>query len=208
MAPAVGAKVFTVRAAVIIGGIITIVGAATLGSNVSEKVGSDMVSGMDMSIDMVFAILISMAIWLLIASISKGLPISTTQCIVGSVIGVAVSAPLMGYSDWGVGVVDWFVVLQVFAAAAARFHQYALGSYAVADVGNVLFENSDLGASGVILRCAANVVEQLRASFVIKEFRRNAAGGLAQSSQYFIVKIGLNRMKVIKRYTGGILHDY
>lgn len=115
MAPAVGAKVFTVRAAVIIGGIITIVGAATLGSNVSEKVGSDMVSGMDMSIDMVFAILISMAIWLLIASISKGLPISTTQCIVGSVIGVAVSAPLMGYSDWGVGVVDWFVVLQVFA---------------------------------------------------------------------------------------------
>ncbi len=114
MAPAVGAKVFTVRTAVAIGGIITIIGAAALGSNVSEKVGSGLVSGMEMSIDMVFAILISMAIWLLIASLSKGLPISTTQCIVGSVIGVAISAPLMGYSDWGVNVVDWFVVLEVF----------------------------------------------------------------------------------------------
>jgi PiT family inorganic phosphate transporter len=114
MAPAVGARVFTVRAAVAIGGLITIAGAVTLGSNVSEKVGSDMVSGMEMSTDMIFAVLISMAIWLLIASITKGLPISTTQCIVGSVIGVAISAPLMGYSEWGIAVVNWYVVLEVF----------------------------------------------------------------------------------------------
>jgi len=115
MAPAVGARVFTVRAAVLIGGLITIVGAISLGGSVSEKVGSDMVSGMEMSIDMVFAILISMAIWLLLASITKGLPISTTQCIVGSVIGVAVFAPVVGYSEWGVDVINWFVVLEVFA---------------------------------------------------------------------------------------------
>jgi PiT family inorganic phosphate transporter len=114
MAPAVGAKVFTVRAAVSIGALITIAGAVTLGSNVSEKVGSDMVSGMEMSTDMIFAVLISMAIWLLIASISKGLPISTTQCIVGSVLGVAISAPLMGYSEWGINVVSWPVVLEIF----------------------------------------------------------------------------------------------
>jgi PiT family inorganic phosphate transporter len=114
MAPAVGARVFTVRVAVAIGGLITIAGAVTLGSNVSEKIGSDMVSGMEMSTDMIFAVLISMAIWLLIASISKGLPISTTQCIVGSVLGVAISAPLMGYSDWGIDVVNWYVVLEVF----------------------------------------------------------------------------------------------
>jgi PiT family inorganic phosphate transporter len=115
MAPAVGAKVFTVRAAVLIGAIITIIGAISLGGNVSEKVGSDMVSGLEMSIDMVFAILISMAIWLLLASISKGLPISTTQCIVGSVIGVAIFAPVVGYTDWGIGVVNWVIVLEVFA---------------------------------------------------------------------------------------------
>jgi PiT family inorganic phosphate transporter len=114
MAPAVGARVFTVRAAVAIGGVITIVGAVALGSNVSEKVGSDMVSGMEMSIDMIFAILISMAIWLLIASITKGLPISTTQCIVGSVLGVAISAPFFGYSEWGINIVNWYVVLEIF----------------------------------------------------------------------------------------------
>jgi len=114
MAPAVGAKVFTVRAAVLIGGLITVVGAISLGGNVSEKVGSDMVGGLEMTIDMVFAILISMAIWLLLASITKGLPISTTQCIVGSVIGVAIFAPVVGYSEWGIGIVDWYVVLEIF----------------------------------------------------------------------------------------------
>lgn len=115
MAPAVGAKVFTVRAAVAVGAFVTVIGAVTLGSNVSEKVGSDMVRGMEMGLDMVFAILISMAIWLLIASITKGLPISTTQCIVGSVIGVALSAPFMGYSEWGFDTVNWLVVLEIFA---------------------------------------------------------------------------------------------
>ena len=115
MAPAVGAKVFTVRAAVLIGAVITVIGAISLGGNVSEKVGSDMVSGLEMGIDMVFAILISMAIWLLLASITKGLPISTTQCIVGSVIGVAIFAPVVGYAEWGIDVINWYVVLEVFA---------------------------------------------------------------------------------------------
>ena len=114
MAPAVGAKVFTVRAAVLIGAVITVIGAISMGGNVSEKVGSDMVGGMEMGIDMVFAILISMAIWLLLASVTKGLPISTTQCIVGSVIGVAIFAPVVGYSEWGFNVINWYVVLEVF----------------------------------------------------------------------------------------------
>ncbi|MBN2229387.1 MAG: inorganic phosphate transporter [Candidatus Thorarchaeota archaeon] len=118
MAPAVGARVFTVRAAVIIGAIITVVGALSLGGNVSEKVGSDLVGGgtepMTLTIDMVFAILISMIIWLLLASITKGLPISTTQCIVGSVMGVAIFAPFLGYSEWGVDVIDWYVVFEIF----------------------------------------------------------------------------------------------
>ncbi|TFG06299.1 inorganic phosphate transporter, partial [Candidatus Thorarchaeota archaeon] len=46
MAPAVGANVFTVRTAVLVGGFITVIGAVSLGSNVSEKVGSDLVGGM------------------------------------------------------------------------------------------------------------------------------------------------------------------
>jgi len=115
MAPAVGARVFTVNVAVAIGGLITVLGAVTLGGNVSEKVGSDLVGGLTLTTEMVFAILISMAIWLLIASATKGLPISTTQCIVGSVIGVAIFAPVIGYAGWGAEAIDWFVVLEVFA---------------------------------------------------------------------------------------------
>ncbi|MFX0106913.1 MAG: inorganic phosphate transporter [Candidatus Hodarchaeota archaeon] len=115
MAPAVGAKVWTIRTAIIIGAIATIIGALSMGSNVSEKVGSDLVSGNQLTDNMVFAILISMAIWLLIASASKGLPISTTQCIVGSVLGVAIFAPFVGQDLFGFNSINWWVVLEVFA---------------------------------------------------------------------------------------------
>lgn len=115
MSPAVGARVFTVRAAVLIGGVINIIGAISLGGGVSEKVGSDLVGGQVLTTSMVFAILISMAIWLLVASATKGLPISTTQCIVGSVIGVAIGAPFLGIIGWGLASVDWLVVVEIFA---------------------------------------------------------------------------------------------
>jgi PiT family inorganic phosphate transporter len=113
MAPAVGARVFSVTTAVLLGAIINVIGAALLGGGVSEKVGSDLVSGNEMSIAMVFAIMISMAIWLLVASVSKGLPISTTQCIVGAVIGVAAVAPFLGEAGWGIAAIDWLVILQI-----------------------------------------------------------------------------------------------
>ena len=117
MSPAVGAQVFTVRTAVLLGAIINIIGAVSLGAGVSEKVGSDLVGGGGaervLDIEMTLAILISMAIWLLIASASKGLPISTTQCIVGSVIGVAAFVPVFGYIGWGIEAVDWAVVIEI-----------------------------------------------------------------------------------------------
>jgi PiT family inorganic phosphate transporter len=64
---------------------------------------------------MVFAILISMTIWLLIASATKGLPISTTQCIVGSVIGVAIAAPFISASEWGAEAINAGVLIEIFA---------------------------------------------------------------------------------------------
>ena len=115
MAPAVGARIFSLNTAVLLGGLLSVIGALTLGGGVSEKVGSDLVSQQTMTPIMVFAVLVSMTIWLLIASITKGLPISTTQCIVGSVIGVAIVAPFLGESGWGIEVVSWYVVLEVFA---------------------------------------------------------------------------------------------
>ncbi|MFW9910754.1 MAG: inorganic phosphate transporter [Candidatus Thorarchaeota archaeon] len=115
MSPAVGARIFSLNAAVVLGGLLSVAGALVLGRGVSEKVGSDLVSQQTMTPAMVFAVLISMAIWLLIASISKGLPISTTQCIVGSVIGVVIAAPFLGEPGWGIGIVSWSVVVEIFA---------------------------------------------------------------------------------------------
>lgn len=114
MSPAVGSRVFSIRTAVLAGGLINIIGAISLGGGVSEKVGSDLVGGASLTTSMIFAILIAMAIWLLLASATKGLPISTTQCIVGSVIGVAIGAPLIGIVGWGVESVDWYVVFEIF----------------------------------------------------------------------------------------------
>jgi len=115
MSPAVGARIFSLNTAVILGGLLSVAGAVTLGGGVSEKVGSDLVSQQIMTPAMVFAVLVSMAIWLLVASITKGLPISTTQCIVGSVIGVAIAAPFLGEPSWGIEIVSWLVVLEIFA---------------------------------------------------------------------------------------------
>jgi PiT family inorganic phosphate transporter len=115
MSPAVGAHVFSVRTAVLIGAFINLVGAISLGGGVSEKVGSDLVTGNDLTTQMVFAILISMTIWLLIASATKGLPISTTQCIVGSVIGVAIAAPYISGSAWGAEAISTNVIIEIFA---------------------------------------------------------------------------------------------
>ena len=113
MAPAVGAGVLSLNIAVVLGGVLTIIGAMFFGGGVSEKVGSELVSGNEMSIAMIFAIMISMTIWLLLASASKGLPISTTQCIVGAVIGIAVVAPFLGKEGWGIAAIDWFIILQI-----------------------------------------------------------------------------------------------
>ena len=114
MSPAVGARVFTINLAILVGGIINIIGAISLGGGVSEKVGSDLVSGLTLTTSMVFAVLLSMAIWLLAASATKGLPISTTQCIVGSVLGVAIGAPVFGIVGWGISTVSWSVVFEIF----------------------------------------------------------------------------------------------
>ncbi len=113
MSPAVGAGVFTVKVAVLLGAIINLIGAVFMGGGVSEKVGSDLVNDTPLTTTMVFAILISMAIWLLAVSASKGLPISTTQCIVGSVIGVAFFAAYIGATGWTYDSLNTVVIFEI-----------------------------------------------------------------------------------------------
>ncbi|MHA1448487.1 MAG: inorganic phosphate transporter [Candidatus Hodarchaeales archaeon] len=77
-----------------LGAGFAVFGALTLGKGVSEKVGSSLVT-VDLTLPMVLAIITSMAIWLILVSVGAGIPISTTQCIVGSVMGVSLMEVIM-----------------------------------------------------------------------------------------------------------------
>ncbi len=90
MTPAVGAGLLGLGAAVVIGGVFNLIGVFFLGESVAKTVGNNFTyPEYPLTLPMVFIILISMAAWLLIVSI-KGIPISTTQSIVGSVLGIAI----------------------------------------------------------------------------------------------------------------------
>ncbi|WP_455141718.1 anion permease [Candidatus Hodarchaeum mangrovi] len=96
MTPAVGAGLLTLGSAVILGGIFNFIGVFFLGKQVSKTVGNNFATE-TLTLPMVFIILISMAIWLFIVSL-KGIPISTTQSVVGSVLGIVLI-------EWGLSAV-------------------------------------------------------------------------------------------------------
>lgn len=107
MAPVVGAGIMSLSVAVFLGGFLSALGAILLGQGVSETVGSDLIKGEELPEAAVVAVLLAMAIWLVAASVGKGLPISTTQATVGSVCGVAIYY-------WGTtDAVDWAVVIEI-----------------------------------------------------------------------------------------------
>jgi phosphate/sulfate permease len=96
----------SVSLAVFLGAFLSALGAVFLGEGVSETVGSDLIRGEELPDAAVVAVLLAMAIWLIAASAGKGLPISTTQAVVGSVVGLAIY-------KWGADQVDWEVVLEI-----------------------------------------------------------------------------------------------
>ncbi len=107
MSPAVGAGIFTVGMAVTLGALINIIGAVLLGKGVSEKVGKDLItSSHQLDVAMILAILLAMSIWLISVSVGKGLPISTTQAVVGCVVGLALF-------KWGINGVNHVVFFEI-----------------------------------------------------------------------------------------------
>lgn len=86
-APIVGAKKLTVNQAVLIGSIIIVGGAITIGYNVAKTVGTEIAES-PFSPFQILTILISVSL-LLIAGSLKGLPLSTTHAMVGSTITIS-----------------------------------------------------------------------------------------------------------------------
>lgn len=108
MTPAVGAGLLSVGMAVFLGGVFNLIGVFFLGESVSKTVGNKFTT-FSLDLNMVFVILISMALWLFIVSI-KGVPISTTQSIVGSVIGVVLLAPAGGLNGLNFDTLFWVLM--------------------------------------------------------------------------------------------------
>ena len=112
MAPGVAAGVFSLRNAVILGAVFSVVG-VFLGEAVVETIGEDLVKGNRLTDVMVIAVLLVMVIILVGHVTIMPLPISTTQTVVGAIVGVAIAA---GFSnpEWGLNSVDYWVLLFIF----------------------------------------------------------------------------------------------
>ncbi len=105
MASAVGAKAITIRQAIFIAGILNIVGAAFLGSHVTNTIRKGIVSTAVLSdphIAIIGALsaLLAAALWVSFAT-WKSLPVSTTHSIVGAMIGFGIMAGGFSVINWG-----------------------------------------------------------------------------------------------------------
>lgn len=96
MASAVGAKAITLRQAIVIAGILNIVGAAFIGSHVTDTIRNNIISpeilaDSELALTGALAALLSAAMWVSFAT-WRSLPVSTTHSIVGAMIGFGIVA--------------------------------------------------------------------------------------------------------------------
>lgn len=115
MATAVGAKAITFKQAVLIAGILNIVGAVFVGSHVSDTVRKGVVdvTGIDTHLLLLgfIASLLAAAIWVTIST-WKSMPISTTHSIIGALMGFGLIAGGTSSVMWdkiGAVVASWIL---------------------------------------------------------------------------------------------------
>ena len=125
MASAVGAKAITLRQAVIIAGVLTFIGAAFVGSHVTDTVRKGILNPYEMGSPMVVitafsAALLGASIWVFIAT-WKGLPVSTTHSIVGALVGTGLVSGGSSIIHWGKiwGIIASWVISPLFSAILA-----------------------------------------------------------------------------------------
>ena len=125
MASAVGAKAITIRQAIFIAGILNIIGAACIGSHVTNTIRKGIVSTevlTDPHLALIGALsaLLAAALWVSFAT-WKSLPVSTTHSIVGAMIGFGIMAGGFSVINWGklAAVVMSWVISPVFSIVIA-----------------------------------------------------------------------------------------
>jgi PiT family inorganic phosphate transporter len=113
MGPAVGGRVLTVFAAIIIAAVCETAGALLAGGDVVKTVSKGIISpGGAISIgefrDLMLSALFAAALWINLATMLSA-PVSTTHSIVGGVLGAGVAAA-------GFGLVNWVTMSQIAAS--------------------------------------------------------------------------------------------
>jgi inorganic phosphate transporter, PiT family len=116
MASAVGAKAITLRQAIFIAGILNIIGAAFIGSHVTDTIRNNIISpeilnNMDYAMTGALAALLSAAMWVSFAT-WRSLPVSTTHSVVGAMIGFGIIAGGFSMVNWiklGAIVMSWII---------------------------------------------------------------------------------------------------
>ncbi len=127
MASAVGAKAITLRQAIMIAGVLNIVGAAFIGSHVTDTIRKGIVSPEVMSdphIALLGALsaLLSASLWVSFAT-WRSLPVSTTHSIVGSMVGFGLAMGGFSVIHWkvlGAVVLSW-IISPVFSLVIGFF---------------------------------------------------------------------------------------
>ena len=115
MATAVGAKAITFKQAVIIAGILNLVGAVFVGSHVTDTVRKGIVSttGIDNHVLLLgfIASLLAAALWVTLST-WKEMPVSTTHSIIGALMGFGIIAGGTSAVIWtkvGSVVASWLI---------------------------------------------------------------------------------------------------
>jgi PiT family inorganic phosphate transporter len=121
MASAVGAKAITIRQAIVIAGILNIVGATFIGSHVTNTIrkgiiSTEVMSDPQLALTGALAALLAAALWVSFAT-WRSFPVSTTHSIVGAMIGFGIMAGGLDVVNWrtlGAVVLSW-VISPVFS---------------------------------------------------------------------------------------------
>ena len=115
-APIFGSRILNMKQILILAGIFAILGAILLGEGVAKSMGGDILlidyddTGADQNA-VVLTILVSTAIWLILAS-ALGLPISTTHATIGAIMGMGILLGGGNGVNWGtiLGMSMWWIL--------------------------------------------------------------------------------------------------
>jgi inorganic phosphate transporter, PiT family len=125
MASAVGAKVLTLKQAIVVATVLTFLGATFVGSHVTQTIRTGIVDSSLLSdarsiVVAMLSALLSASLWVCLSTY-KNLPVSTTHSIVGAMIGVGLVLGGPSAVYWGnvVYIVSSWILCPVLSAIAA-----------------------------------------------------------------------------------------